>query len=82
MSTYDYKCDTNGKVLEVNGMSELLTTWGELRARSGHDPSDTASDSPVTRLANGGQIVKRSNRGDSVLQGCDTGPCCGGGLCV
>ncbi len=79
MLTYVYGCDTNGKVVGVKyAMSALLTTWGELRERSGHRSSDTASDCLVTQLVNGGQIVKRPNIGDSVFQGCDTVPCCDG----
>ena len=82
MPTYDYRCDTNGVVVEVkHGMGELLMTWGELCARSGHDPGDTPLNSSITRLATGGQIVKRSSLGDSANTACDAGPCCGGGIC-
>ncbi len=29
MPTYDYRCETNGQVVEVkHGMSEVLKTWG------------------------------------------------------
>jgi len=78
MSTYDYKCNTNGELVEVkHDLSELSITWADLCERSGYESSDT----PVTHLANGGQIVKRSNMDDSVLQGCDAGPRCGGRRC-
>jgi hypothetical protein len=81
MPTYDYHCEANGRVLEVkHRMSERLSTWGELCARLGMEAGDTPADSPVQRLATGGQVVKSTNLGDTAPP-CASGPCCGGGSC-
>jgi hypothetical protein len=67
MPTYDYCCDTNGRVLEVNHrMSESLATWGELCARAGIDRGDTPIDAPVHRLATGGNIISSTSQGSVV----------------
>ena len=64
MPTYDYLCEANGRVLEVkHRMSETLGTWGELCARLGMDAGDTPENSPVQRLATGGQIVRSTSHG-------------------
>lgn len=81
MPTYDYACDANGKVVEVrHRMSELLSTWGEVCEVSGLPPGDTPADTPVHRLATGGQLVKSSSLQDSAPP-CASGSCCGGGMC-
>ena len=82
MPTYDYRCADNGRVLEVSHrMSETLATWGELCERAGMDPGDTPLDSPVTRLATGGVVVKQGSLGSGMAPACQSGPCCGGGMC-
>ncbi len=79
MPTYDYVCESNGRVVEVkHRMSELLATWGELCAQAGIDAGDTPADSPVRRLATGGQVVKSSSLGEAPP--CGAGGC-GGGMC-
>ncbi len=81
MPTYDYQCDTNGRVVEVkHGMSEVLATWAELCERAGIEAGDTPADSPVKKLATGGQIVKSSSRGSGNMPPCGGGGC-GGGMC-
>ena len=81
MPTYDYLCEANGRVVEVqHRMSEKLSTWGELCRQAGLDAGDTPADSPVQRLATGGQVVKSGRLGDSAPP-CASGPCCGGGSC-
>lgn len=81
MPTYDYLCEANGRVVEVqHRMSEKLSTWGELCQQAGVDAGDTPPDSPVQRLATGGQVVKSGSLGDSAPS-CTAGPCCGGGSC-
>ena len=38
MPSYDYRCEANGRVVEVrHTMSEKLTTWGEVCAQAGLD---------------------------------------------
>ena len=81
MPTYDYLCETNGRVVEVkHRMSESLSTWGELCRQAGIDGGDTPADEPVQRLATGGQVVKSSSLGEAA-PACAAGPCCGGGMC-
>jgi hypothetical protein len=79
MPTYDYRCETNGQVVEVkHGMNEAVTTWGELCSRTGLELGDTPADSPVQRLITGGQVVKSTNLGDASAPACSTPSCCGG----
>lgn len=81
MPTYDYRCEANGRVVEVkHRMSETLSTWGELCAQAGLEAGNTPPDSPVQRLATGGQVVKSGRLGDATPP-CASGPCCGGGAC-
>ena len=82
MPSYDYRCNANGRVVEVkHPMREQLLTWGELCALAGIDPGDTAPDAPVEKLITGGQVVKSSSLGDAATPPCSSGPCCGGGMC-
>ena len=82
MPSYDYLCEANGQVLEVkHSMSEAVKTWGELCERAGIDCGDTPAESPVNKLATGGQVVKRSSLGSGTASACDSGGCCGGGVC-
>lgn len=79
MPTYDYRCDANGKVLEVHHrMSDTLSTWGDLCERAGVEPGDTPADSPVHRLATGGNIISSNNLGSGSAPACTTGSCPGG----
>ena len=82
MPTYDYLCEVNGHALEVkHSMNEVIKTWGELCERAGIDRGDTPADTPVSKLATGGQVVKRSSLGSGAAPACDSGGCCGGGGC-
>jgi hypothetical protein len=84
MPTYDYRCDANGRTVEVrHSMSELMTTWGDVCRTMGIEPGDTPPDSPVKKLATGGQIISASNRGSGYdpAPACSTGSCCAGGMC-
>ncbi len=84
MPTYDYRCDTNGRVLEVSHrMSEQLSTWGELCERVGLTTGDTSPDAPVQRLATGGNIIASTSRGSGAAPApaCASGNCCQGGFC-
>ena len=82
MPTYDYQCEANGAVLEVkHGMSETVSTWGQLCERMGISPGDTPLDSPVKKLATGGQVVRSGSLGKDNLPPCQTGGGCSGGAC-
>ncbi len=81
MPTYDYRCEANDRVVEVqHGMNEKLSTWGELCARAGVDCGDTPPDAPVVRLITGGHVVSATGSGPDVAAPCATGTC-GGGFC-
>ncbi len=84
MPTYDYRCEVNDRIVEVNHrMSEALHTWGELCAKAGIEPGDTATASPVVRMATGGNLISRSSLGSGTAPApaCATGSCCPGGMC-
>ncbi|VAX14011.1 hypothetical protein MNBD_GAMMA24-1474 [hydrothermal vent metagenome] len=75
MPTYDYACEENGRVVEVqHRMNEVITSWGELCERVGIDAGNTPKDTPVKKLATGGQVVRSSSLGDSA-------PACASGGC-
>lgn len=79
MPTYDYVCDANGQIVEVkHSMKQELQTWRELCEISGRELGETAPESPVRKLATGGQIVRSSSLKDSG-PACDMPNCCGGG---
>lgn len=82
MPTYDYRCEANGQVLEVSHrMNDQVSTWGELCQRLGIDPGATPADSPVKRLATGGNLVRSSALSSGAEPACSTGSCCPGGMC-
>ncbi len=81
MPTYDYRCEANGRVVEVrHGMNETVATWGELCERAGIDPGDTPLDAPVRRLISGGYVVSSASLGNPA-PACDA-PGCGMGGCA
>jgi predicted nucleic acid-binding Zn ribbon protein len=80
MPSYDYRCPANGQVIEVkHAMSELMSTWGEVCAKTGIALNGTPADAPVEKLITGGGIVKSNSMGSQPP--CVSGPCCGGGGC-
>ncbi|NKN31767.1 zinc ribbon domain-containing protein [Marichromatium bheemlicum] len=83
MPTYDYRCDANDRVIEVSHrMSETLSTWGELCARAGIEPGDTAPETPVRRLATGGNLIASTSLGSGAAPACcPSGSCCSNGMC-
>jgi len=93
MPTYEYLCETNGRVLEVrHKMAEQLATWGELCARAGVATGRTDPRAPVRKLISAGFIGSGAPRGAGAWDGpvcgsgaCEAGECatapCGGGMC-
>jgi predicted nucleic acid-binding Zn ribbon protein len=76
MPYYEYQCTANGRTVEVrHGMSEELTTWGQLADRAAIDVGDTPADAPVQRLMSAPVPVTGSS-GDAGFQGCGTGCAC------
>ena len=81
MPTYDYRCEANGRVVEVSHrMSEEINNWGELCRMAGIDQGDTAPESPVKRLATGGNVITGGVSSD-VMPPCASGGGCPGGSC-
>ncbi|MES9941772.1 MAG: zinc ribbon domain-containing protein [Candidatus Thiodiazotropha sp. 6PLUC2] len=79
MPTYDYRCEANSRVVEVSHrMSEEILNWGELCTKAGIEPGDTPSESPVKRLATGGNVIIGGVSSDAVPP-CATGGCPSGG---
>lgn len=82
MPTYDYRCDTNGQVVEVNHrMSETVHTWGELCELASVPCGDTPASTPVTRMANGGNLISSNTLGSGPAPACGDGGCCPSGMC-
>lgn len=83
MPTYDYRCDDNGRTLEVrHGMTTSLKTWGELCEMLGMEPGPTPEATPVRKVFTSSYVVKSENLGSGEAPPCETGgPCCGGGFC-
>ena len=51
MPYYEYRCDANGRTVEVrHAMDERLETWGEVADAAGVAPGDTPADTPVERI--------------------------------
>jgi len=74
---YEYQCVANGRTLEVrHGMSERLTTWGELAQRADADVGETPKDAPIERLMSAPAAVGSSSAGDPGFQGCGGGCAC------
>lgn len=82
MPTYDYRCEANGRVVEVSHrMSERMTTWGELCERANLACGETPPEAPVTRLATGGNLISHDTLGSGSAPACGTGGCCPTGVC-
>ena len=76
MPYYEYQCAENGEIVEVrHGMSEQLTTWGELAARAAVDPGDTRTDAPIQRIMSS-TVTVTGTSGQADFRGCGTGCAC------
>lgn len=88
MPTYEYFCPNNHQTVEVlHGMSECLTTWGEVCERAELACPDEESAWPVEKLLGAGLVIERSST-PSGPEGCgpegcgpEGGGCCMGGAC-
>jgi hypothetical protein len=82
MPTYDYRCEANGRMVEVmHRMSEQMSTWGEVCEKTGIEPGGTPLDAPVVRMVSGANIVSKTKLGSGEAPACSTGSCCPGGMC-
>ncbi len=76
MPRYEYRCETNGELVEVSHtMSERLTTWGEVCQRAGIEPGKTPADTPVEKVISVG-FVKGSAGGGLPPGSCGHGCGC------
>jgi hypothetical protein len=76
--TYEYRCEANGRLVEVrHNMAERLSTWGELCERAGIRPGKTDPAEPVEKLISAGFI----NAGASTSEPACAAPGCGNGFC-
>ena len=74
MPSYDYRCEQNGKVVEVvHKMSEKLTTWGEVCEKANLELGDTPADTPVVRLITGGNVISSSALSNPEAPACGAG---------
>ncbi len=74
MPTYDYKCEANGQIIEVqHPMSDEVVCWADLCALAGIEPGDTPLTAQVTRLPTGGNVLKSRMSSEP--------PCQSGGEC-
>lgn len=89
MPTYDYRCPTNQRIVEVrHGMQTKITTWGELCRQADISPGDTPEDAPVEKLITGGNVVSSHSLrnpepacGNGACGQAMPAACCGGGAC-
>ena len=72
MPTYNYHCEENDKVVEIDhDVNELITTWGGLCTQANIAPGNTPTDAPITKLATG-----------TTEPASKPGGCCSGGNCA
>lgn len=82
MPRYDYRCDLNGRTVEVSHpMSAHVDTWGELCALAGIDGGETPADTPVHKIISGGYVATGASGSAAASHACSTPACCGGGMC-
>lgn len=84
MPTYEYLCESNGRVVEVSHkMTETVKTWGDLCKRANLSPGRTDPKTKVVKLMSAA-FVSTGNAPSSAaageMSGCNAGGC-GGGLC-
>ncbi len=55
MPLYEYRCETNGDIVEVvHSMADKFTTWGQICAQMKRPLGDVPADSPVSKLIGSG----------------------------
>ena len=80
MPTYEYRCEANGRLVEVrHKMAERLSSWGELCERAGITPGKTDPAAPVEKLISAGFINAGTSTGAS--EAACAAPACGNGFC-
>jgi len=79
MPTYDYRCEANGQVYEVqHPMALSPKTWGELRAACALDEDLTIpDDAPVRKLMGAASVVSSRALKNPEAPACARGGCAG-----
>lgn len=80
MPTYDYRCEANGQVYEVqHSMAHSPKTWGELRAVASALPEDASipDSAPVTKLLGAAGVVNSRVLKSPEAPACARGGCAG-----
>ncbi len=81
MPKYDYRCEQNGRVVEVShSMSDVVSNWGQLCALAHIETGETPADSPVHKIISGG-FVATGAASKASAHSCAAPGCCGGGFC-
>jgi hypothetical protein len=76
MPTYEYRCPANGRTVEVSHpMADSVKTWGDLCARAGIDPGNTAPGEPVEKAVTLG-FVRSGKSGPGPAGPCGAGCGC------
>ena len=80
MPTYEYRCEVNGRLVEVrHKMAERLSTWGELCEHAGIPTGATDPTAPVEKLISAGFVGASSAEAACEAPGCGSGACGMGG---
>lgn len=80
MPTYDYRCEANGQVYEVqHSMAHSPKTRGELRAVASALPEDASipDSAPVTKLLGAAGVVNSRVLKNPEAPACARGGCAG-----
>jgi hypothetical protein len=76
--TYEYRCETNGRLVEVrHAMAERLSSWGELCQRAGISPGATDPAAAIEKLISAGFIHASASASEPAC----AAPGCGSGFC-
>ncbi len=80
MPRYEYRCEANGRVVEVtHGMSERLETWGDVRRLAGIEPDATPDAAPVERLVSLSFVAGAARSEGAAPHTCGRPGCCRAG---
>lgn len=77
MPTYEYRCETNGRTIEVqHPMSKRLRTWGEACELSGEAIGTTPAEAPIEKALSLSFVSSTKPASSSMPTG-GCGPGCG-----
>jgi predicted nucleic acid-binding Zn ribbon protein len=80
MPTYEYRCEANGRTVEVSHpMREKLTTWGQVCTAAGVDPGTTPASAPVEKLLSLSFVAGKASGGTQAGGHSGGGQSCGPG---